>query len=127
MSTLDASCDPNSISNCNITSISSSSYEMIVIGCVALVDAIVNSLICQAFFYLLLCAKNKKDIEFRHVWEFNGILPQRLIKSCWCMAKTLLLSLQKKGHKTYIIRNSMEFYPSQKPNIKSTIAWQNPY
>ncbi len=25
--------------------------------------------------------KKKKDIELRHVWELNGILPQRLTRS----------------------------------------------
>jgi len=43
------------------------------------------------------------------------------------MAKMLLLRLQKKGHRAYIIRNSMEFYPSQKTNNRSITTWQNPY
>jgi hypothetical protein len=33
----------------------------------------------------------------------------------------------KKNDKVYLIRNSMEFYPSQKPNNRSTTTWQNPY
>jgi hypothetical protein len=34
---------------------------------------------------------------------------------------------KKEGHRAYITRNSMEFYPSQRPNTISTTAWKNLY
>ncbi len=40
------------------------------------------------------------------------------------MAKMLLPCLQKKKHGAYTIRNSMEFYPSQRLNTISITTWQ---
>jgi hypothetical protein len=59
ISILDASYDPSSILNWDIKSMSSSSpHEMVVVGCVALMDAIAN-IILWALFDQLLPTKKK--------------------------------------------------------------------
>jgi hypothetical protein len=60
-------------------------------------DAIVNNLICQALFYLLLFARNRKDIELTHMYgnSMASTQSQRLTGSYYCMAKAFLFLFAK--------------------------------